>query len=102
VIEVGPLIIDTERRIARVNGDPLRLTTMEWSLLAHLVSDPQRLFTRWELERDVWGYQSPGRSRCVTSTARRLRKKLRAQGFEAIINVPGHGYRLADPVQVAA
>jgi DNA-binding response OmpR family regulator len=36
-------------------------------LLCHLAGEPTRVFTREELMRDVWGYQSTGRTRTLDS-----------------------------------
>ncbi len=63
-----------------------------------LASDPNRVFGKDELLRDVWGYSGRLVTRTVDSHASRLRNKLRAAGAEIpyVINVWGRGYRLLE------
>ena len=46
--------------------------------------------------REVWGYQSPGRTRTLDSHAFRLRRKLSSDTHRLVINVWGGGHRLVD------
>ena len=43
-------------------GRRISLTHKEYSLLIALASDPDRVFEREELLRDVWGYTGAGSS----------------------------------------
>jgi DNA-binding response OmpR family regulator len=70
------------------------LRRLEFELLARLAADPERVFTKHELLRSVWGYRSQGSTRTVDSHASRLRRKLEACGDSWVINVWGIGYRL--------
>jgi DNA-binding response OmpR family regulator len=54
------------------------------------------VFTREELLRGVWGFQSLGVTRTLDSHAFRLRHKLNAHGDSFVVNVWGVGYRLVD------
>ncbi len=92
----GPLEIDLRTRLALVHGVPLRLAQMEFALLAHLAADPERVFSRTELLRDVWDYRSAVRTRTLDAHICRLRRKLREAGAgESLIeNHWGFGYRL--------
>jgi DNA-binding response OmpR family regulator len=94
-MRVGPLQIDLDVRCARLRGAPLELRRLEFDLLAHLASDPRRVFAKHELLKAVWGYRSIGSTRTVDSHASRLRCKL--AGCDAgpwVVNVWGIGYRL--------
>ncbi|MDQ6744717.1 MAG: response regulator transcription factor [Actinomycetota bacterium] len=95
-LRVGPLEIDPLARQAWIDGQPLQLSKKEFALLRALASDPTRVFTREELLRGVWGFQSLGATRTLDSHASRLRRKLRANGPDFVINVWGVGYRLMD------
>lgn len=99
VAEVGNLIVDHRARLVRIGGEVVRLSGREFDLVARLASDPRRVFTKEELLKDLWGYQS-GRfvTRTVDSHASRLRRKLRdVTGDDRfIVNVWGRGYRLID------
>ncbi len=74
----------------------MRLSQKEYELLLQLAREPDRVFTKAELLRDVWGYRIMGRTRTLDSHASRLRRKLRDAGGEAglVDNVWGVGYRL--------
>jgi DNA-binding response OmpR family regulator len=95
-IRVGPLELDTISRQAWLEGASLALSNKEFSLLRALASEPTRVFTREELLRGVWGFQTLGATRTLDSHAARLRKKLNASGTRFVINVWGIGYRLVD------
>jgi DNA-binding response OmpR family regulator len=93
---VGELVLDTASREVRVAGRPVPLANKEFTLLATLVSEPTRVFTKGELLRDVWGYRSMGRTRTLDSHASRLRRKLDPERGRYVVNVWGVGYRLID------
>ena len=93
-LQVGPLTIDSHAHVASLHGEPLDLRRMEYNLLVHLASDPQRVFPKQELMQAVWGYKAPGSTRTLDSHASRLRRKLAAHGEQWVINVRGVGYRL--------
>ena len=56
LVVVGALAIDLHAHVATLHGRPLRLRQMEYDLLVHLASEPQRVFRKSELLRAVWGY----------------------------------------------
>ena len=94
-IDVGPLAIDTVARAVSVAGHEVDLRRMEFELLVHLASEPERVFAKDELLRAVWRYRSGGSTRTLDSHASRLRRKLAAQSPSRwVISVWGVGYRL--------
>jgi DNA-binding response OmpR family regulator len=99
MLRVGSVAVDVRAREVRVCGRPVELSVTEYRLLLALATEPHRVFTREELLRSVWGYQTFGRTRTLDSHAFRLRRKL-CDGNEArlVVNVWGVGYRLCDPV----
>ncbi len=101
-VRVGPLEIDALARQAWLGADQLRLSNKEFGLLWALASDPQRVFSRAELLRVVWGWHgesvAEARTRTLDSHASRLRRKLAAGGTGFVVNVWGVGYRLVDGV----
>ncbi len=95
ILEVEELTVDTGARSASLHGKALGLRRLEFELLAHLAGEPERVFTRDELLRVVWGYRSHGSTRTVDSHASRLRRKLAHDGGRRwVVNVWGVGYRL--------
>jgi DNA-binding response OmpR family regulator len=95
-IRVGDLVIDAVTRRVRVGDRDVRLANKEFALLRALASEPRRVFTKDELLRDVWGFQSMGRTRTLDSHASRLRRKLDPEGSRFIFNCWGVGYRLIE------
>ncbi len=95
-LRVGALEVDRQARVARLAGRRLNLSRLEFDLLSHLAAAPERVFTRDELLRAVWGFHSPGVTRTLDSHASRLRRKLDRDGGCWITNVRGVGYRLTD------
>lgn len=88
-IRVGALEIDPGTLAVRVDGRPIALSRKEYALLSVLASDPNRVFTREELLRDVWGFRALGQTRTLDSHASRLRRKLGVGGHRFILNVWG-------------
>ena len=95
-IRVGEIFIDPSRREVTVRGEPVKLANKEFSLLRTLAAEPNRVFTKDELLRDVWGFRSMGRTRTLDSHASRLRRKLDPESGRYVVNCWGVGYRLID------
>ena len=94
-LHVGELHIDTAARTADVAGTPVHLSRIEFELLRQLASDPQRVFTKQQLMRSVWGRGDIGRTRTLDSHAARLRHHLQAAGGHGlVVNRWGVGYHL--------
>jgi two-component system alkaline phosphatase synthesis response regulator PhoP len=99
IVETGPLRIDLDRHQVQVDGQPVRLTPTELSLLQVLVRQPDRAMTRLELIERGLGYSYEGLERTVDSHIKNLRSKLdqvggTGLGLALIETVFGVGYRL--------
>jgi DNA-binding response OmpR family regulator len=97
VITYGDLSVDLQRIEARKNGAPLRLTPTEFSLLATLIGEPGRAFTRLQLLDRIFGYDYDGLERTIDVHITNLRKKIEADPSRPalIITAYGTGYRFA-------
>lgn len=92
-IRLGPLLLDPIAFQASVEGRLLDLTYKEFALLRFMAERPERVFTRPDLLREVWGYGFYGGTRTVDVHVRRLRAKL-GPGMEGLIEtIRGVGYR---------
>jgi len=96
MLRVGDLVVDPVTRRVRVAERPVQLSNKEFTLLRTLAAEPERVFTKSELLRDIWGYESMGRTRTLDSHASRLRRKLDPEGTRFIFNCWGVGYRLLE------
>ncbi|MHA7285720.1 response regulator transcription factor [Arthrobacter sp. MDT3-44] len=95
----GPISIDTEGRIAMLDGVELPLTRIEFDLLATLVSGPRRVWQRETLLARIWGDGWVNDQHLVEVHIRNLRKKLNedTKAPRFIRTVRGVGYRMMPP-----
>lgn len=103
VLSVGGLEVEPISRRVTCHGEDVKLSAKEYALLVALVREPERVFTKAELLRDVWGFASQGCTRTLDSHACRLRRKLEHPGAPGFVqNVWGVGYRMIDPAALMA
>lgn len=94
--EWGPLTLSTAERSCRVDGDHLDLSAQEFQLLALLVENQGRVFSRTTLEERLYP-QEPPASNAIEVLVSRLRRKLAGAGVaDAIQTVRGLGYVVRD------
>src|SRR3954463_13155098 len=62
-LQAGPIVVDRVTRRATVHGRAVSLPAKEYDLLAKLATEPERVFTKEQLLREVWGYRSLGSKR---------------------------------------
>jgi DNA-binding response OmpR family regulator len=97
-IVVGDLKIDFERRVVSARDEDLRLTYVEFEILAALARSPGRVQTREMLLEQVWGDSAYRDSRTIDVHIRHLREKLERdpRSPEYLLTVRGVGYRFRD------
>jgi DNA-binding response OmpR family regulator len=83
-----------ERTLTR-GGKEVKLTHLEFELLAFFLDHPSRVFSREELLRQVWGVHHNGSRRTVDNFVAQLRSKLETdpESPRHFITVRGSGYR---------
>jgi len=86
----GRLSLDATQRRAFVEGEELSLTATEFDLLARLMTEPGRVFSRDQLLSEVWGYAAVAGTRTVDVHIAQLRAKLGRDS--PIRTVRGVGY----------
>src|ERR1700716_3049876 len=86
------LTIDFDDVRVACDGNRIKLTNKEFTLLSVLAKSPDRVITRQQLLDNVWGYSYYGDARTLDVNIRRLRQKLGECG-ECIETVVGVGYR---------
>ncbi|MEY8308673.1 response regulator transcription factor [Erysipelotrichaceae bacterium 51-3] len=94
LVESGLIHMDLDSRKAWLKDEELDLTRKEFDLLALLVKNPGKAFSRDELLYKVWHTDFAGETRTVDVHIRSLRTKLQETG-ERIETVRGIGYRLS-------
>ncbi len=94
------LIIEHDAHRVLVDGEEVNLTPKEYDLLYYLASNPDKVYSREDLLRDVWNYDFFGDLRTVDTHVKRLREKLNKVSADAanlITTVWGVGYKLEVP-----
>jgi len=97
-ILAGELEIDFERRAVSVRGEPVRLTYVEFEILAALAAAPGRVLTRDLLLERIWGDSAYRDPRTIDVHIRHLREKIERDPRqpEYLLTVRGVGYRFRD------
>jgi DNA-binding response OmpR family regulator len=95
-INLGDLHVDPQKRQATRTGQLLDLTTLEFDLLFTLAQQPERVFTRDELLKQVWAEDFMGVDRVVDVHISNLRQKLEPnpEAPQWLLTVRGIGYKL--------
>ncbi len=76
LIAFGDVRVDLARRTAERAGQPLHLTPIEYKLLTHLASQPDRVITHQQLLKTVWGPGHADDTHYVRVHMANLRKKV--------------------------
>lgn len=94
-IMFGDVRIDLVRRVVERAGEVVRLTPIEYKLLTHLASQPDRVITHAQLLKTVWGPGHLEDSHYVRVHMANLRKKIEAQPSmpRHLVTETGIGYR---------
>ncbi|MCB0480275.1 MAG: response regulator transcription factor [Flavobacteriales bacterium] len=88
--EADGVFIDREKYLVKVEGDELNLPKKEFELLALLISQPGKVFTREVILSTVWGEDVIVGDRTIDVHIRKLREKI---GDQYIKTVKGVGYK---------
>lgn len=75
-LKLREIELDTETKRVFVNGIEKKLTSKEFILLEILISNPEKIYSRENLLKTVWGKDYPGDERTVDVHIRRLREKI--------------------------
>ena len=96
VFEVGELRVDLSRREVTAAGRPVKLTPIEYKLLAVLVKNAGRVMTHRQLLKEVWGPHSVEETHYLRVYMNQLRQKLEENPARPkyLLTEPGVGYRL--------
>jgi two-component system phosphate regulon response regulator PhoB len=94
-LRAGPLVLDKAIHRLLVHGREVPLSPAEFRLLAFLLENPSRVFSRDELLRGAWPKNITAGGRTVDVHVRRLRQLLEPFGCDDLIEtVRSFGYRL--------
>ena len=95
VIEIRGLKIDKTARRVWVNNEEKQFTTKEFDLLTFLATNPNRVFSKEDLFRNIWDMESVGDIATVTVHIKKIREKVEidTSNPQYIETIWGVGYR---------
>ena len=91
ILHYADLTLDVEQHIAQFKGQYLDLSNREWAILTPLVSHPNKIFSKANLEDKLYDLDSEINSNTIEVYIHHLRAKL---GKDFIRTIRGLGYRL--------
>jgi DNA-binding response OmpR family regulator len=97
--QVGDLKMDLRGRLITLAGQPVELTPTEFDLLAAMMREPGRVFTRTQLVEAVYDVAYEGYDRAIDSHISNLRQKIEPDSRKPtyVQTVYGVGYKLVEP-----
>ncbi len=95
IVEVRGLKIDKTARRVWVDGQEKSFTTKEFELLTFLAQNPNHVFTKEELFKEIWDMESVGDIATVTVHIKKIREKIESGSNKPkyIETIWGVGYR---------
>ncbi|HVK55629.1 MAG TPA: response regulator transcription factor [Burkholderiales bacterium] len=90
-LKFGGLELDLSSFTVSWKGQPVELHRREFMLLKHLIENPQRVFSRAQLEESLYGWGDGVESNTIDVHVHHLRKKISP---EVIKTIRGVGYRI--------
>ncbi|HKS02334.1 MAG TPA: response regulator [Arthrobacter sp.] len=94
-VDTAAFSVDLGRRMVTRNGEPVRLTPTEWSILELLVRNPGKLITQQQILASVWGPAYEKEANYLRVYMAQLRRKLEADTGNPrhLLTEAGVGYR---------
>ncbi len=91
-VSAGKILLQPNFRKVFIDGQEIALTHKEYELLALLMANPGRIFSREQLLNRIWGYDFEGTSRTVDTHIKTLRQKLGGESRH-IVTLIRSGYK---------
>lgn len=78
VFSYNEIVVDTKKVLATVNGHDLKLTKLEFGILAFLIKNPNKVYSKEQIFENVWNYDSFGTEDSVKVHISSIRNKIAA------------------------
>ena len=94
-IRQGPFRLNTRNRTLEKNGERVRLTQIEFTIIKYFMDNPGKALSREDILNEVWGRDYFGELKIVDVNIRRLRIKIEDDPTMPayITTVWGYGYK---------
>ena len=97
LLKNGDIVLDVEQHIATLKGETVELSNREWAILIPLMTHPNKIFSKSNLEDKLYAFDSEINSNTIEVYVHHIRSKL---GKDVIRTIRGLGYRLGQPQKV--
>jgi len=94
LLKNGEIVLDVEQHIATLKGETVELSNREWAILIPLMTHPNKIFSKSNLEDKLYAFDSEINSNTIEVYVHHIRSKL---GKDIIRTIRGLGYRLGQP-----
>ena len=92
-IVIGDTVLDSDAFSVTTGGETVTLPQKEFLLLFKLLSYPDRVFTRFEIMEEIWGYESESDEKTINVHISKLRNRYENNEDFSIETVRGIGYK---------
>jgi len=90
---IGDTVLELDSLTVTCSGESQTLPQKEFMLLYKMISYPGRIFTRYQLMEEIWGYDSESDTHTVDVHIGRLRDRFRDNPDFKIVTIRGVGYK---------
>lgn len=90
---IGSTVLDADSFTVSAGGSTSALPQKEFLLLFKLLSYPGRIFTRYEIMDEIWGYDSESDEKTINVHISKLRSRFEENGDFSIETVRGLRYK---------
>ncbi len=92
-LTIGETVLDSDAYSVSVGNETVTLPQKEFLLLFKLLSYPDRVFTRFEIMDEIWGYESESDEKTINVHISKLRSRYENNPDFCIETVRGIGYK---------
>lgn len=92
-IEIGSVVVDSEKYAVYSNTEYIELPKKEFDLLFKLLSYPDRIFSKEQLLDSIWGMNAESGEETVKTHISRIRNRLKNITEFNIVTIKGLGYK---------
>ena len=96
VFRIGGLVVDDDRKEVTVDGEPVKLTPIEYRILLLLMQNPGKVFSIAQIYEKIWNEEAIGADNTVAVHIRHIREKIEINPREPryLKVVWGVGYKI--------
>lgn len=94
ILTAGPIEVQVEDFVVRVDGEEVKLSPTEFKLLVALMESKGHVLSKQQLLEDIWSMGFADQTNVVDTYISYLRKKLHTDSFQGIKTVRGFGFKI--------